>query len=87
MGGILAEQTASFVDGEDTVTDAAVAIAKGKKAVRVLGGFRPAVAHDRYLFIYLFLIFFGHFCCQIDHKNNKKAKTGTPCISSGHTLL
>lgn len=33
MGGILSEQTTCFVDAGDSVTAAAVAIAKGKKAV------------------------------------------------------
>ena len=34
LGSILSSQTTAFVDGRDTVTTAAGAIAKGKKAVR-----------------------------------------------------
>lgn len=33
LGGILSEQTPLFVDGGDTITSAAIAMSKGRKAV------------------------------------------------------
>lgn len=35
LGDVLSDQKTVFVDGRDSVTAAAVAVAKGKKAVRL----------------------------------------------------